>query len=95
VSKELRELHEAVANYALEHSVNEIPQHYYEKIVQTWHDMNLKGHNWDQAKAAAALLHTAVINGIIHQSQMTPQGYRAMDWAERSRLKIDTMAAQS
>ena len=95
MSKELRELREAVSIYALEHSINEIPQHYYEKIVKIWHDMNLEGHDWDQYKAAAALLYAAAVDGIVHQSQMTPQGYRAINWAERSRLKLDALTAQS
>jgi len=82
MSKMLRELHNAIAGYALEHSVNDIPQRYFERIEKTWQDMNLNGHDWDKSKAAAALLYTAVIDGIVHQSQMTPQGYRALDWAE-------------
>lgn len=95
MSKELRELREAIANYALEHSIDEIPQHYFEKIIKVWQHMNQNGHDWDQSKAAAALLYAAATNGIIHHSQMTPQGYRAMNWAERSRLKFDTVTAQA
>lgn len=94
MSKELKELREAVSIYALEHSINEIPQHYYEKIVKLWQDVNLNGHDWDKSKAAAALLYAAVVDGIIHQSQMTPQGYRAINWAEHSNLKIGAMTAQ-
>jgi len=93
MSKELRELHDAIASYALEHSINEIPQRYFERIEKTWHDMNLNGHDWDKSKAAAALLHAAVIDGIVHQSQMTPQGYRALDWAENFQKKLDTATA--
>jgi hypothetical protein len=97
VSKELKELREAVSIYALEHSINEIPQHYYEKIVKIWQDRNLNGHDWDQYKAAAALLYVyaAAVDGIVHQSQMTPQGYRAMNWASRSQLNLDAGTASS
>lgn len=90
MNKELRELHDVIASYALEHSIAEIPQRYFERIAKTWQDMNQNGHDWDKSKAAAALLHTAVIDGIVHQSQMTPQGYRALDWAENFQKKFDT-----
>ena len=92
MSTELRTLHEAISYYALEHSIKEIPQHYYDKMLTTWHRMNLDGHDWDQSKAAAALLYAAVVDGIVHQSQMTPQGYKAMAWAERFLKKIDAAA---
>ena len=92
MSKELRELRDAVANYALEHSINEIPQRYFDRMVKTWHDMNQKGHDWDKSKAAAVLLYAVVVDGIVHQSQMTPQGYKALNWAERFQQKLDEMA---
>ena len=90
MSKQLRELHNTIADYALEHSINEIPQRYFERIEKTWQDMNLNGHDWDKSKAAAALLYTAVVDGIVHQSQMTPQGYRALDWAEDFQKELET-----
>ena len=95
MSKELRELHEAVATYALEHSIKEIPQMYFDKVVNTWHDMNQNGHNWDKYMAAAALLYAVVIDGIVHQSQMTPRGYRAINWAERFLQKLDAMQTEA
>ena len=93
MSKELRELHHAISGYALEHSVKQIPHTYYDKMVETWSDMNLNGHDWDHTKAAAALLYAVVIDGIVHQSQMTPRGYRAMNWAESYLQKLDAMAS--
>jgi hypothetical protein len=93
MSKELRELHDAIAGYALEHSVNEIPPRYFERIERTWHDMNQNGHDWDKSKAAAALLYTAVIDGVVHQSQMTPQGYKALNWAKSFQKNFNEMAA--
>lgn len=95
MSNELTDLHNTIANYALEHSINEIPLHYYEKMATTWKDMNLNGHEWDKYKAAAALLYTAVVDGIVHQSQMTPQGYRALNWAEQYLNRIGTAVATS
>ena len=83
MSSELTDLHDAIAHLALEHSVKQIPQAYFERILETWHGMNAKGHDWDQSNAAAALLHTCVTTGIIHISQLTPQGYRALNWAEQ------------
>lgn len=55
--------------------------------------MNLDDHDWDQSKAAAALLYVAVVDGIVHQSQMTPQGYRAMSWAEHFLERLEAAAA--
>jgi len=83
MSSELNDLHDAIAHLALEYSVKQIPQAYFEKMIETWHDMKSKGHDWDQSNAAAALLHTCVTAGIIHISQLTPQGYRALSWAEQ------------
>ena len=95
MSSELTELRDAIAKLALEHSINEIPQLYFEKMVHTWQEMNSKGYGWERSNAAAALLYSAVVDGIVHQSQMTPQGYRAMNWAQRSPFDPKTMAATS
>ena len=83
MSSELSDLHDAIANLALEHSVKQIPRAYFEKMIKTRHGMTSKGHGWDQSNAAAALLHTCITAGIIHISQLTPQGYRALNWAEQ------------
>ncbi|MCK4834515.1 MAG: hypothetical protein KAT12_07045 [Gammaproteobacteria bacterium] len=93
MSKELIELRDAVGSFALEHSISQIPQTYFDKMIKTWHDMNLSGHDWDKYKAAAALLYAAVIDGLIHQSQVTPQGYRALDWAENFLQQFDQATA--
>ncbi len=90
MSKALRELHETIAKYALEHSVNEIPPLYFDNMVKTWQDMNINGHDWDKSKAGAALLHAAVTSSIVHMSQLTPQGYKALFWAEGFHKKLDT-----
>jgi hypothetical protein len=83
MSSELNDLHDAIAQLALEYSIKQIPRVYFEKMIENWHGMNAKGHNWDQSNAAAALLHTCVTAGIIHMSQLTPQGYRALSWAQQ------------
>lgn len=93
MNNRLNDLHNAVANYALEHSIAEIPQNYYEKIAYTWQDLNKIGHDLDKYQAAATLLYAAVIDGMVHQSQMTPQGYRAIKWAEGYMRKLDEMPA--
>ncbi|MBT8120324.1 MAG: hypothetical protein KJN89_11490 [Gammaproteobacteria bacterium] len=84
MSSELSDLQDAIACLALEHSVKQIPRSYFEKMIETWHEMNKKGHDWDQSNAAAALLHTCVTAGIIHMSQLTPQGYQALNRARQS-----------
>lgn len=95
MSNELTELRSAIAIYALEHSIDGIPHVYFEKMVKTWREMNAKGHDWDKSKAAAALLYTAVVDGIVHRSQMTPQGYRALNWAEQYLQKVGAIATPS
>ncbi len=95
MSSELSELRDAIAKLALEHSIDEIPQLYFEKMVQTWQEMNSKGYGWELSNAAAALLHSAVVDGIVHMSQMTPQGYRALNWAETYMKKLDAKAVAS
>lgn len=83
MSSELTDLQDAIACLALEHSVKQIPEAYFEKMVATWRGMNSKGHDWDESNAAAALLHACVTSGIIHISQLTPKGYQALSWAEQ------------
>ena len=83
MSRELTDLQESIACLALEHSVKQIPEAYYEKMVATWRNMNAKGHDWSKSNAAACLLHACVTAGIIHMSQLTPKGYHALSWAEQ------------
>ena len=82
ISSELTELRDSIAKLALEHRIDEIPQLYFEKMVEAGREMNSKGYGWELSNAAAALLYTAVVDGIVHMSQMTPRGYRALSWAE-------------
>jgi len=92
-NKKLTAIQKVIAIYALVHRANEIPDTYYETMVITWHDMNHQGYNWNQDNAAAALLLAAVIDGIIHISQLTPSGYKAIDWAEDFMRSLDAKAA--
>ncbi len=79
----ITELRDAIAGYVLEYSINEIPLHYYETINTTWGIMNTEGYDWDRYNAAAALLYAAVIDGFVHDGQITSQGYNAIAWAEQ------------
>ena len=93
MNKELAAIRKVIANYALVHCANEIPAPYYEAMIKTWQDMNRQNYNWNQDNAAAALLFAAVIDGIIHISQLTPKGYKAIDWAESFMRSLDAKAA--
>ncbi len=84
---------DVIAKFALVHCANEIPTSYYEAILKTWNNMNHQGYNWNHDNAAAALLFAAVIDGIVHISQLTPRGYRAIDWAENFMRDLDAKAA--
>lgn len=88
----LSHLEAAVRNFALEHSINEIPRSYYETAMNTWGEMNKQNHNWDNRMAAAALMYAAVVDGFVHRSQMTPSGYRAYNWAEAFMHKLHNTA---
>ena len=93
MNKELAAVRKVIASYALVHCANEIPESYYEAMIKTWRDMNLQGYNWNQDNAAAALLFAAVIDGIVHISQLTPKGYKAIVWAENYMRNLDAKAA--
>lgn len=93
MNKELTAIRKVIAKYALVHCANEIPTSYYEAIIKTWRNMNQQGYDWNQDNAAAALLFAAVIDGIIHISQLTPKGYKAIDWAENFMRSLDAKAA--
>ena len=93
--QKLAAIEKVIAIYALVHCANEVPSTYYEAMISTWHDMNSQGYNWTQNNAAAALLFAAVIDGIIHISQLTPKGYKAIDWAENFMRNLDALDAKA
>ena len=93
MNQELSTVRLVIAEYALVHFANEIPESYYEAMIKTWHEMNRQGYNWNQNNAAAALLFAAVIDSIVHISQLTPKGYKAIDWAENFMRTLDAQAA--
>jgi len=93
MNNELAAVQKVIAKYALVHCGNEIPGSYYEAMIKTWKDMNHQGYNWSQDNAAAALLYASVIDRVIHISQLTPNGYKAIDWAENFMRSLDAKAA--
>jgi len=93
MSNNVTELREAIASYALEHSLNEIPLDYYETIAVTWSSMNSEGYRWGSKNAAAVLLYAAVIDGFVHDKQITSQGRNAINWAEQFLQELDKTQA--
>jgi len=93
VNQKSTAIQKVIAIYALVHYGNEIPDSYYQTMITTWRDMNNQGYNWNQDNAAAALLFAAVIDGIVHISQLTPKGYKAIDWAQDFMRSLDAKAA--
>jgi hypothetical protein len=93
INQKLSAIQKVITIYALVHFGNEIPDSYYQAMINTWHDMDRQGYKWNQDNAAAALLFVAVIDGIVHISQLTPKGYKAIDWAEDFMRSLDTKAA--
>ena len=62
-------------------------------MMLTWRQMDKLGYDWNENKAAAALLYAAVFDGFIHKSQITVPGYNAISWAEGFLRKLDKAAA--
>jgi len=93
MNKEIAAVRKVIAIYALVHCANEIPGSHYEAIVKTWRDMNQRGYNWNQDNAAAALLYASVVDRVVHISQLTPQGYKAINWAENFMRNLNAKAA--
>jgi hypothetical protein len=78
----ITELHNTLHTYVLIQCIDEIPQQYFEKAASHWTEMIQNGHEWDRYKAAALLLDTSVKDGYINESQITPNGYKAIAWAQ-------------
>lgn len=74
-------LRSAVKRYVTEDSVDLIPDHYYEMMVEVWSSMNELGRNWGEIKAASVLLCVAVREGHVQESKITAAGKAALDWA--------------
>ena len=89
---EIAKLRSAVANYAYKHGVDSIPYAYYDRMVATWSSMNNHDRKWNRFKAAAALLCIAHRDGYIHETQITPDGLKAMGWAEHFQQKSDALS---
>lgn len=59
-----------------------IPDSYYRAVVKTAIRKNKEEQHWDVQHVAAVLLHAAFNGGYAHPSQLTPEGLKALDWAE-------------
>jgi len=78
----ITELQNTLHIFVLAHCIGQIPQQHFENAASHWTEMIQNGHKWDRYKAAALLLDASVKNGYIHESQITPDGYKAIDWAQ-------------
>jgi hypothetical protein len=88
---ETSKLRSAVAGLTFKHGVDAIPYDYYDRMMITWQGMNNYGQQWDRYKAAAALLFTAHMDGYIHETQITPDGHKAMAWADHFLQETDVL----
>jgi len=77
----MRQLRDVVNYYTCDVSVNEIPDHYYDMMVDIWRSMNELDREWDKYNAASMLLCTVVRDGFIQQHQLTDAGDKALEWA--------------
>ena len=95
MNNEINELRNTMGIFALRHCIDSIPEHYYEKTVNSWKKLKQKGYNWDKYKATAALLYASVTGGYIHKSQMTANGLKAMDWAKQAQQALQMLSRRS
>lgn len=78
--QKITELHNTLHSFVLTHSIDKIPQQYFEKATSHWTEMIQNGCEWDRYKAAALLLDASVKGGYIRESQITPNGQKAIAW---------------
>ena len=80
--QKITELHNTLHSFVLTHCIDKIPQQYFEEATSQWTEMIKNGHDWDRYKAAALLLASCVKDGYIGESEITPNGHKAMAWVQ-------------
>ena len=88
--QKITQLRNTMHTFVLGHSIDEIPEHCYENAASHWTKMIEKGHEWDRYKAAAKLLDASVNGGYINESQLTPNGNKAIAWAKNTIKTADS-----
>ena len=84
------ELHQALSRYINVEIHEEIPIDYYRRVIKACFRANNKGLSWDIQQSAAILVYLAFNEGIIHPSQLSADGLKALDWAEKFLQQINT-----
>ena len=87
--QKITELHNTLHSFVLTHCIDKIPQQYYERAMSHWTKMIQKGCDWDRYKAAALLLDVSVKDGYIRESEITPNGHKAIAWVKDTMKKSE------
>ena len=77
------ELDQALETFVIADTRNIIPAEYYRRVIKISIKANNDGKQWDMHQAAAVLLYFAFSDGLLAPSQLTSDGLKALDHAEK------------
>ena len=80
------ELNQLIAAYTLGDLHDLIPVEYYRQVIKLAITMQKDGKNWSMQHSAIILLHNAHGDGILQTSQLTPDGLKALKYADKLRM---------
>ena len=89
------ELHQALARYTTANIHEDIPVDYYRRVIKAWSKANNKGLSWDIQQAAAILVYLAFNEDVLQPSQLTADGLKILDFAEKFLQQIETGSDQN
>ena len=80
------ELDQAIAVYTRGDVHESIPAEYYRRVMKIAIKMNNEGKHWDMQQSAAILLYLAFSDDHLQPSQLSADGLKALDYAEKLML---------
>jgi hypothetical protein len=89
------ELDQALNAYTCGVVNDAIPVDYYRRVIKTAIKMHNSGQHWDIQQAAAVLLYFAFHDGHLRPSQLTADGLKALDHAEKFLQETRTTTNQA
>lgn len=88
------ELDKALSAYICSIAHESIPFDYYRRVIKATIKLNNYGQHWDINHAASVLLYLAFNDGHLHPSQLTADGLKALDHAEKCLHKAEAPGDQ-
>ena len=77
------ELNQVIAAYTLGDLHDSIPVEYYRQVIKLAISMQHDGRHWSKQHSAIILLHNAHGDGILQTDQLTPDGLKALNYADK------------